>query len=551
MIKKTKESEIVKYNKKNEKIEKKIEKLETKKELDKLDEYKLEKYKIQLKCNTHIIDAYTTKDFKEAKVEKALTSEKRRRYQILNGNMLSTILMICIPLAIYAFFNSLYNLIDQIMANNISSKAVSNIAVISQLKNALNAFGTGLAGGGAVVVARYYGGSKLEEAKKASANMLTICLIMSAIIILLLMPLAYPILKIAQTPEINDSVILYFDLCMVEMVFTAVNSIFMGLEKIKGNSKKLLLLNVMMLIIKLIFNVLFIYVIKVDSIHYLEIASIIGQLSLFAISVSVMFSKKNMLQIKFSNMLPKKIYIVPIIKLSIPIFLGKFVMNIGKTIVNALCGAFYSEATDGLITGALGISNNLTGLVTSTTGVFEEGQSTVVSQNIGNKNLRRTIKAFKASALCVLVIATVGFILVSFVFLNPLTDLFVSAKNSKDGAHLAELVKQIYFYDCWSIPGLGITSILLGLLYGYGQTFLSSILNFSRIGIRILSLIVCHAVGMDYTAAGLSMGISNILIAVMALIFLIIFMIRLKKNGYKGMYLIDPVKEKEEFSLES
>ncbi len=549
MFKSTKESEINKYKKLLEKANKNKEKIEAKEVKDKLDEYKLEKININIKCYTHVIDSFNTLDYKEAKIEKALTSEKKRRYQILNGNMLSTILMICIPLAIYAFFNSLYNLVDQIMANNISSKAVSNIAVISQLKNALNAFGAGLAGGGAVLVARYYGAGDIENAKKCSANLFLMSLILSAIIIILLMPLAYPILAIAQTPEINDGVILYFDLCMIEMVFTAINNIFMGLEKIKGNSKKLLLLNVMMLVIKLIFNVLFIYGFKVKTIYFLEIASIIGQLSLFSIAIFVMFSRKNMLQIKVSNMRPRAIYIKPIIKLSIPIFLGKFVMNIGKTIVNALCGSYYGAATDGLITGALGISNNLTGLVTSTTGVFEEGQSTVVSQNIGNKNLRRTIKAFKSAMLSVFVICLIGFVLVSFVFLDPLTNLFTHVKDAENGAKLARYVKEIYFYDCWSIPALGLTSVLLGLLYGYGKTFLSSILNFSRIGIRIVSLIICHASGIDYRAAGISMGISNVLIAVMSLVALIIFLTKLNKNGYKDMKLSDKEIEKASFQL--
>jgi len=544
--------EINKSNKKLEKINNKITNLESKKELNKLDEYNLDKLKIQKKCLEHIVSSFETMTYEEARVEKALTSEKRRRYQILNGNMFSTILMICIPLAIYAFFNSLYNLIDQIMASQISKSAVSNIAVISQLKNSISAFGAGVAGGGAVLVARYYGSGELEHARKASANMLLISLIVSSIILLILVPFNYPILKIAQTPNIDFGVELYFILCMIELVFTSINSIFMGLEKIKGNSKKLLYLNVMMLLIKLFFNIIFIYGIKVDSIFYLEISSIIGQASLFIIAVFVMFGKKNMLQIKLANLKPKKLYIIPIIKLSIPIFLGKFVMNLGKAVVNALCGSFYGEVTDGLITGALGISNNLTGLVTSTTGVFEEGQSTVVSQNIGNRNLKRTTKAFKCAMISVAVICFIGFILVSFVFLNPITDLFAKAKAGEDiekGLKLAKLVKQIYFFDCWSIPALGLTSVLLGLLYGYGKTFLSGILNFSRIGIRILTLIICHAAGMDYTAAGLSMGISNVLIALMSFVFLVFFLRNLKKKGYASMRLSDPEPIAKEFAL--
>lgn len=130
-----------------------------------------------------------------------------------------------------------------------------------------------------------------------------------------------------------------------------------------------------------------------------------------------MFSKKNMLQISFKNMRPQSIYIIPILKLSIPIFLGKFVMSLGKTTVNALCGSYYGEATNGLIVGALGVSNNLSGLVTNTTNVFEEGESTIVSQNIGNKNLDRTISAFIRTLAIVAIISLIGYICVRFILL--------------------------------------------------------------------------------------------------------------------------------------
>ena len=551
IFKTTREKEISKYKNKLEKIYSKIGKLEKKKELNKLDEYRLEQLKINKTCTEHLIETFSNKSFEEAYIEKSLTKEKKKRYEILNGNILSTILMICIPLMLYQFFNSFYNIIDQIMATNIQSNAVSTIGVISQLKNSVSAFGAGIAGGGGVLVARYYGSGELDHAKKAGANMLFISVLVSLIILVLLIPLSYPILKIAQTPDINQSTIIYFILCLIELIFISINNVFIGLEKIKGNSKKILFLNVGMLLTKLALNYVFVYIIKVDTIIYLEISTIIGQSLLFIIGVFVMFGNKNMLQIKIKNMKPKKLYIIPIIKLAIPIFLGKFVMNLGKAVVNAMCGLYYNATTDGMITGALAVSNNLSGLVTSPISVYEEGQSTIVSQNIGNRNLKRTIKTFKTTLLVVLVLCTIGFILVRFVFLDQLTQLFSITKNktSDSGMEMSYLIKEIFFYDSLSIPALGLTSCLLGLLYGYGKTFLSGILNGSRILIRIVSLAICHGVGIDYHAAGISMGISNILIGILSLVALIIFMVDLKKHGYRGLNINDSGPNEKEFVL--
>lgn len=522
------------------KLKIKIEKLNNKKEKNYLVQYKLKKYIDKLDYCNSLLQSFLTKSYEDACVDKVILKEKKQREQILYGSITKTILMICLPLAIYALFNSFYNLIDAMMASKIKDAAsasgainVSNVAIISQVKSMISAFGAGIAGGGAVLVSRYYGAGKIKDAQKTASNMTFVSLITSIIIIVLLVPLASVILKIAQVPIITADVVLYFRLILFELVLVSINSIFIGLEKIKGNSKKIFGLNIIVLIIKMVLNLTFVFGMKVDTIIYLEIATIVSQFSLFIYGVIIMLSKKNMLQISIKYMKPEAYYIVPILKLSLPIFLGKFVMSLGKTTVNAICGAYYSTATDGLITGALGVSNNLSGIVTNTTNVFEEGESTIVSQNIGNKNIKRTLQTFFKTLIMVAVISAIGFILVRFIFLDELVSLF---NNSEDESNMMSVyIKDIFVYDSLSIPALGLASALLGLLYGYGKTFLSTILNFSRIGIRIITLIICHSAGMGHEAAGVSMGISNILIGILSLIFLLIFLLNLKKNGYDGI----------------
>ena len=106
-----------------------------------------------------------------------------------------------------------------------------------------------------------------------------------------------------------------------------------------------------------------------------------------------------------------------------------------------------------------------------------------------------------------------------------------------------QMVKEIFVWDSLSIPTLGVTAAVLGLLYGFGQTGLSTILNLSRIGSRIIFLITIHAISPDLSptlCAGLSMGISNTIILIVSLSFLVIFLVRVKKKGYKGMFVTDP-----------
>ena len=168
--------------------------------------------------------------------------------------------------------------------------------------------------------------------------------------------------------------------------------------------------------------------------------------------------------------------------------------------------------------------------------------------------MKRTLKAFWRTLIIVSIISITGWILLRFVLIDYIVELFTLAKKNKattpeDLEKLEatkSMVKKIFVYDSLSIPSLGIAAAVLGLLYGFGQTILSTIFNFSRIGSRILILFILHMTSLNDNptfCAGLSMGISNIIILIVAIIFLIIFLLRTKKKGYKGLYFTDPEPE--------
>ncbi len=480
-----------------------------------------------------------------------------RRKRILSGNLWQTVLVIIAPLALYQLFNSFYNLIDAAICAQISTSAQTKVVAINQIKSTISAFGAGLAAGGAVIVSRKYGAGNLREAKHNASNMLFMSLVLSAILCLVLIPLAYPILLMCAVPDAGSSeVILYFSLQLVELIFVSINNVFIGLEKAKGNSKIILLLNLFVLIIKISLTASFVFGFNLKNIIFVELSTIIAQALLTTIGVVIMFGKNNILRLELNMLIPKKEYVLPILKLSIPIFLGKFVMSLGKVVVNSMCGHFWntyeSDVVIGsLIVGTLGVSNNMCGLITSPTNSFEEGESTIVSQNLGNKNMRRTIKAFIVTLIYVSVVSFLGYVLMRFVFINQLIELFSSPDENAE--IYKAMVKEIFVWDSLSIPTLGITAAVLGLLYGYGQTKLSTILNLSRIGSRIIILLIFHAVNPNMSptlCAGLSMGISNTIILVISVTFLVIFLLRLKKKGYNGMHFTDPEPEVSELQFD-
>lgn len=148
-----------------------------------------------------------------------LEKQIERRRLILSGNLWKTIIIICFPIALYQFINSLSTIIDQMITAGISAEASNAVGSIAQIKNMFSAFGGGLASGGAVLVARYYGAGHVKEARFASGNLLSIALIMSAVIILIILPLAVPIMQLCQLSDTAISIgVNYFRLQLFELV---------------------------------------------------------------------------------------------------------------------------------------------------------------------------------------------------------------------------------------------------------------------------------------------------------------------------------------------
>ena len=460
--------------------------------------------------------------------------DEQRRREVLTGNLWKVVIYITAPLFLYQLINQFYNIVDQMMVSSINSESVSAVATIAQIKNLLASLGSGLTAGGVILVARLYGAGDIEKARKNANVLFTMSLLIISLIVLVFMPLSTTILNIAKVP--TELIVIskrYFQLQLIEQVIMVINNLFIALERTKNNTKIIFITNILIMCIKLLFNVVFIYGLKVNDLVYVELSSLIAQLVMMTIGCFYLFNKNNIFRLSFKELSLKWSIVKKIIVISFPLFLGKFIMSLGKVTVNAMCGVYGA-----LTVGALGISNNLCGVVTTPCITFEESTSAMVSQNLGSRNMKRCLKIFAISSVYVSIWTIIGFLIVRVLFMDEIIGLF---NLNNDSIDFVNMVKDIFYYDCLTIPALAINTAVLGVLYGYGQTFLATINNLLRIVTRIFVLwyLQTYHQEMGWEAAGISMGISNIAIAVFALVFLSIFLIKIKIKGYKGMRFSD------------
>ena len=446
----------------------------------------------------------------------------RRREQILNGNLVYAIVSICAPIFLYNLFNSFYAVIDAVVVARIDPASVSAVAALSQIQHLLSSLGAGVAAGGGIIVARLFGAGEMDNARFHSNQLISLSSVVVAILLAVCLPFATPIMRLSGVSEELIAIGTgYFIVQILTLAFMFYNSVFMAMQKAKGNTKIMFWLNIMAMIIKLSLSLIFIWGMNKTDIMWVAIATMIGQATMFGILLYLM-SRDSLFVIKLSEFRLNAEVCKKIFAISFPIFLGKFIFSFGKVSVNSMCKEYGP-----LVVGALGVSNNMNGLATTPINSFEEGTSTIISQNLGAGNQKRAIKTFKYSFLMATGLGIIGYILIRFLLQDQIIGLYNQNELAEGAAEFLALIKSIHRYDSLSILALAVNSAVLGVLYGYGKTKMTMVLNISRVflfRIPILWYLQTFHKEIGAEAAGISMGISNICIAIASLVCLGIFL---------------------------
>lgn len=448
--------------------------------------------------------------------------DSKRRQFILEGNMWGVVLVISLPLAIYNSLNGLFAFLDTLMASYISSEVVSAVAYISQIKGAVGAVGTGLALGGGIIIARHYGAGDMKKARRVANTLLFIAISIGLALIFLIVPFTKPILRLLNTPpELISVGSSYFAIEIIMIVAMFINNVYIAIERAKGSTKKILYLNLMVLGIKLPLTALFIYVMNF-GVTMMAVATLIAHGVLTAIAIWDMLRPDNVFRLSLKDIDLSKKIVWPILVLGIPIFFEKFAFSFGKVVVNSM-----SVAYGGTVVGALGVSNNIGGIITGASGGFQDGESAIISQNIGNDNIKRAIDAFKKTLALTIILGVIGFILTG-IFKHQIVGIF-----SQGDAEFAAEIMSIFKYERYALITLTIASASMGLLYGFGYTKLSLGINFARLFVfRIPILYVLQTfTNLGSESVGIAMMVSNILVGTLSLSIALIVIWKIKKEN--------------------
>ena len=463
-----------------------------------------------------------------------MTKEERqmkKRETILNGNMLKTILVISLPIVFYNICNYLYGIYDMMIVQIANIGEAADVVVLDQIKNMIQTLGGAIATGGGILIAKRIGEKNIDCAKKASNTLFTLALIIAAIT-LLFIPLAVPFLTLLQTEKSTiDNALGYFNIQMVNLFIMTLNVAFIAIEKSKGNTFRIFILNLGVIFIKIGLTTLFAFgPFENVTITWLAVATTIAQGFMMIFMIVLTLLPSNILRITPKSLNLNKDNLKIIIKMSLPVFIGRFLFHFGKVYLNSIATVTYGKT----VVGALGISNTMAGLPTNIINSFEDGGSTVVSQNYGNGNGKRIMNFYIVNMILVASISLIS-VIVLFVLKENVAGFFAG-----NDLEYRTIIVEIFKWECLDVFFTGLSGASNAIFYGFGKTKITSVMSMVNLfGFRLPTLmILMYLVKMNYEACGIAMFVSNTLAGVITFSLCLIFMLRIKQNP-KYMSLFD------------
>lgn len=456
-----------------------------------------------------------------------MQTESDRRAFLLFGTPFWVVFSVALPLLAQNCLQMVFRFFDAFTAANMSMHVVTTVAFSNDIKYTLDAIGAGLSVGVGIIISRSFGRNEMEEIRRQISTVFFVALFLVAALFLAVIPFSAPLLRLFSFPEeLLASGSVFLSLNVVSLLFSFINTIFFATEKARGRTKIVMYGNLVTLIVKTVLNVGIVMLVSggilvaEKAMYLLPVASCVsfGAVSVFVLSR--MFSKQNIFRVSWKYTSFRKDFLLPLTKLSFPVFVERFLLYFGRVVCNGLFVVFGSI---GVAAPSCAIS--ICSLVTEPFKAFQDAESSIVATNLGNRNVRRSVSFIGYTGLFIFALGILLFSGVAF-FSEYLIRFF-----AKGNEELVGSMRVIYHIVRWAALFDALDSIACGFLYACKKTRLPVIVNIMKLFVvRIpLFLFLTRVWGQGIEAVGWSIYISNGVDGLLSAIFVIYAIIELKR----------------------
>jgi len=393
---------------------------------------------------------------------------EKRRELILNGPILSTLFLLSAPTLMMGLVQSIMPVMDGIFINNIvGTIGASAITYSGPIINMTIALAQGLSIAAMAMIGQMNGRGNYKGAKHVSTQVVVFAFLIGIIVAPLLYFLAFPISGRVDS-RISHDVFVYISLNSLVLPFLFIESIYNAIKNANGKPEATFIRMVLMLILKLIFNVLFIAVLRFGLVGAV-MSSLASNLLICLWMFYELFIKEGDDKLILKNFKFDFKVLRKLIKIGIPSMLSSLMLNLGFFLINNEI-----EKYGPVVLNGQGIAGSITSVCFILPSAFGSSVTTMVSMNVG---AGQGDKARKSCIQGSIVSAVTAALLIAIVIpLSPhLTILFT---NQQDVLEIANRSLHIYTY---SVIGFGICMVQQGAFIGLGRTGIPLVMGILRI----------------------------------------------------------------------
>lgn len=431
-------------------------------------------------------------------------SSAQRREFILNGPIPRTILLLSAPSLMLGFVQSLMPLMDGLFINNISGTLVASAVTFSEpVINMMTAFAQGLSVAAMAIIGQLNGKGDFAKAKSTSAQIVVVGSVLGCLSAPLLVG-ASAAISGTVNQEISRNVFLYLSLYAFVLPFSFMESIYNGIKNADGKPEAPFLRMIFMLILKIVFNFLFIYLFRLGIVGC-ALSSLVANVIVTSWMFHELFIRKSPDRLEIKGFRFERKTLGTLWRIGLPAMLNSFLINLGFYLINN-----ESQKYGAVVLNGQGIAGNISSACFILPGAFSAAVTTMVSMYIGAGKPEKAKRACVAG--CVIsAITAVAVIAIIVPLSSRLTVLFT---RRADVLEIANRALHIYTY---SVVGFGLAMTVQGAFIGLGRTKVPLLLGVLRIWLLRYLFILATERFLGYYAVFWGNLFSNYVAAILAL----------------------------------
>lgn len=445
--------------------------------------------------------------------------KSQKRDLILNGNLLTVIITLAIPIVINSFIQTMYNLTDTYWISNLGPDEMTGITLATPLQNIILNFGMGITTAGSILISQYLG-AKEDRQANIMARHIYLCSMIFSIVCTVICFLSAPAIVTWLGAEgiVHKFACTYLQIVILDMPLLFTINMFTSVYQSQGDTVKPMLLNLLGVIINMILDPLLIVKFNM-SVTGAAIATLVAKIPSAIIAFVALTRKDRLITITYKDFKFEKEKFKSILRVGLPTAIGSSTMQLGMLLMTSNVLKYGSIAVN-----AYGIGNKINGLISLPSVAMASATGTIVGQNIGANQKERAEAAYKlARNISVVFLAVSGFILSRHFVAEPIVRIF--SKEPEVIYHATNFLS-IMAFCCWTN---GIYDATNGLFQGSGHTMITMAVSASRMWVfRFLTLwILEDVIGLGVESIWFSVVISN---AICSLIFYILYRLGIWKK---------------------